>query len=561
MRNSKLKKLCAVLIAATISTSLFIGCGNTNNTFNEESKANNSSTGGNQEIIYNLGADPQTIDPLLNTAIDGSNVIVNAFEGLMILNDKNEAEPAAAESYEVSDDGLVYTFKLRENGKWSDGEPVTANDFYYAWMRGIDKNTAAEYCYQFFYIKNAEKYYNGEVLADEVGLKVLDDYTLEVTLEAPTAYFTQLLAHQTYSPVREDIVSANPDTWATSPETYIGNGPFKLVQWDMKDQLVFEKNENYWDADNVKLEKLTFKLVTDTTTAYSELKAGNFDVVNSVPPNEIEPGKGEGVVQIIPKLGTYFFAINVGKQDNLNDDVKKALSNNLVRQAMCLAIDRQEIIDNVGKADQVAAYSFVPLGIPSTDGGEFSDKEYYDPQDMESNIEKAKELLKEAGYENGEGLPTIELMYNSEDSHKDVCQIVQQNLAEVGINVELTNQEWAVFLNTRQNGEYQIARHGWIGDYSDPMTFLDMWVTNGGNNDSGFSNSEYDALIAEAKVETNLEKREELLRKAEDILMDEAPIIPIYFYTTVMAWNDDVEGILVTSLGKVYFKNAYKVAK
>ena len=561
MKNSKLKKMCAVLMAATISTSLFIGCGNTNNTSNEESKANNTSTELKQEIIYNLGADPQTIDPLLNTAIDGSNVIVNAFECLMVLNDKNEAEPAAAESYEVSDDGLVYTFKLRENGKWSDGEPVTANDFYYAWMRGMDKATAAEYCYQFFYIKNAEKYYNGEVSADEVGLKVLDDYTLEVTLEAPTAYFTQLLAHQTYSPVREDIVSANPDTWATSPETYIGNGAFKLVQWDMKDQLVFEKNENYWDADNVKLEKLIFKLVTDETTAYSELKAGNFDVVNSVPSNEIEPGKEEGLVQIIPKLGTYFFVINAGKQDNLNDDVKKALNNKLVRQAMCLAIDRQEIIDNVGKADQVASYSFVPLGISSTDGGEFSDKEYYDPQDMESNIEKAKELLKEAGYENGEGLPTLELMYNSEGGHKDVCQIVQQNLAEIGINVELTNQEWAVFLSTRQNGEYQIARHGWIGDYSDPMTFLDMWVTDGGNNDSGFSNSEYDALIAEAKVETDLEKREELLRKAEDILMEEAPIIPVYFYTTVMAWNDDVEGILVTSLGKVYFKNAYKVAQ
>ena len=189
MKKSKLKKLCAILMAVTISTSLFIGCGNTNNASNDE----NTSKGIKQEIIYNLGADPQTIDPLLNTAIDGSNVIVNAFECLMVLNDKNEAEPGTAESYEVSDDGLVYTFKLRENAKWSDGEPVTANDFYYAWMRGMDKNTAAEYCYQFFYIKNAEKYYNGEVSADEVGLKVLDDYTLEVTLESPTAYFTQLL--------------------------------------------------------------------------------------------------------------------------------------------------------------------------------------------------------------------------------------------------------------------------------------------------------------------------------------------------------------------------------
>ena len=558
MKTSKLKKIFSLILAMTLSTTLFIGCSG-----NEKSKTDGNTITNEvkQEIVYNLGADPQTIDPLLNTAIDGSNVIVNAFECLMVLNENNEAVPGAAESYEVSDDGLVYTFKLRKDGKWSDGEPVTANDFYYAWMRGLNKETAAEYCYQFFYIKNGEKYYIGEATADEVGLKVLDDYTLEITLEAPTAYYPQLLAHQTYSPVREDIVTANPDTWATSPDTYIGNGPFKLVRWDMKDQLVFEKNDNYWDADNVKLEKLTYKLVTDETTAYSELKAGNFDVVNSVPTNEIEPGKNDGLVKIFPKLGTYFFAINVGKQDSMSENVKNALSNKLVRQALTLAIDRQEIIDNVGKADQVAAYSFVPLGITTSDGNEFSSKEYYDPSDMDGNIEKAKELLKEAGYENGEGLPTIELMYNTEGAHKDVCQIVQENLAKIGVNVELTNQEWAVFLSTRQNGEYQIARHGWIGDYSDPMTFLDMWVTGGGNNDCGFSNSEYDSLIAEAKVETDTKKREELLRQAEYILMDEMPVIPVYFYTTVMAWNDDVEGVLVTALGKVYFKNAYKIAK
>ncbi|MEN8076587.1 peptide ABC transporter substrate-binding protein [Clostridioides difficile] len=555
MKSLKLKKLCAVLMAATISTSLFVGCGG--NDKSTASGAESTATSG-QDLMFNLGEDPETIDPTLNTSSGAGTIIVNAFEGLMLLDESEQPVYGAAEDMKVSDDGLVYTFKLRQDGKWSDGEPVTANDFKYSWMRALDKATAAEYSYQLYYIKNAEKFYNGEVGADEVGIKVVDDYTLEVTLESPTSYFPQLLAFPTYAPLREDVVSANPDGWATSPETYISNGPFKLVKWDMKDQLVFERNENYWDASNVKLDSLTFKLVTDETTAYSELKAGNFDMVNSVPTNEIQPGKEEGLVKISPYLGTYFFAINVGKQDTLNDDVKKALSNKLVRQALNLAVDRQEIIDNVAKAEQVPAYSFVPKGIFNEDGSEFADKEYYDPAAMDENIAKAKELLKEAGYENGEGLPTFELMYNSEGAHKDICQIIQQNWAEIGVNVELTNQEWAVFLNTRQQGDYQISRHGWIGDYVDPMTFLDMWVTGGGNNDCGFSNAEYDKLITDAKVETDAAKRSEMLRKAEDILMDEMPIIPIYYYTNVRAWNDNVKGIQCSTLGKIYFKGAYK---
>ena len=561
MKSSKLKKLCAVIMAATISTTLFIGCGSSNDGSTSSKGNSNASDTVKQELVFNLGADPETIDPTINTASEASTVILNAFECIMTLDENDNAVEGAAESVEVSDDGLVYTIKLRKDGKWSDGEPVVADNFKYSWVRALTKENAAEYAYQLYYIKNAEKYYNGEATADELGINVIDDYTLEVTLEAPTTYFPQLLAFPTYAPLREDIVSADPEGWATKPETYVTNGAFKLVQWDMKDQLVFEKNENYWNKDSIKLDKLTFKLVTDDTTAYSELQAGNFDVVNSVPTNEIEPGQEAGLVHVSPKLGTYYFGINVGKQDDMAEDVKTALSNKLVRQAINLAIDRQEIIDNVGKAEQVAAYSFVPEGIYNPDGTEFADKEYYDPSDMDGNIEKAKELLKEAGYENGEGLPTIELMYNSEGAHKDICQIVQENLAKIGINIELANQEWAVFLNTRQQGGYEIARQGWIGDYSDPMTFLDMWVTGGGNNDCGFSNSEYDSLIAEAKVETDTKKREELLRQAEDILMDEMPVIPVYFYTTVMAWNDDVEGVLVTALGKVYFKNAYKIAK
>ena len=558
MKSSKLKKLCAVIMAATISTTLFIGCGSSNDGSTSSKGNSNASDTVKQELVFNLGADPETIDPTINTASEASTVILNAFECIMTLDENDNAVEGAAESVEVSDDGLVYTIKLRKDGKWSDGEPVVADNFKYSWVRALTKENAAEYAYQLYYIKNAEKYYNGEATADELGINVIDDYTLEVTLEAPTTYFPQLLAFPTYAPLREDIVSADPEGWATKPETYITNGAFKLVQWDMKDQLVFEKNENYWNKDSIKLDKLTFKLVTDDTTAYSELQAGNFDVVNSVPTNEIEPGQEAGLVHVSPKLGTYYFGINVGKQDDMAEDVKTALSNKLVRQAINLAIDRQEIIDNVGKSEQVAAYSFVPEGIYNPDGTEFADKEYYDPSDMDGNIEKAKELLKEAGYENGEGLPTIELMYNSEGAHKDICQIVQENLAKIGINIELANQEWAVFLNTRQQGGYEIARQGWIGDYSDPMTFLDLFVTGGGNNDSGYSNPEYDALIAAAKVETDPDKRKEQLREAEDILMDDMPILPIYYYTTVMGWNENVKGIQVSVLGTVYLQGAYK---
>ena len=557
MKSSKLKKLCAVIMAATISTTLFIGCGSSNDGSTSSKGNSNASDTVKQELVFNLGADPETIDPTINTASEASTVILNAFECIMTLDENDNAVEGAAESVEVSDDGLVYTIKLRKDGKWSDGEPVVADNFKYSWVRALTKENAAEYAYQLYYIKNAEKYYNGEATADELGINVIDDYTLEVTLEAPTTYFPQLLAFPTYAPLREDIVSADPEGWATKPETYVTNGAFKLVQWDMKDQLVFEKNENYWNKDSIKLDKLTFKLVTDDTTAYSELQAGNFDVVNSVPTNEIEPGQEAGLVHVSPKLGTYYFGINVGKQDDMAEDVKTALSNKLVRQAINLAIDRQEIIDNVGKAEQVAAYSFVPEGIYNPDGTEFADKEYYDPSDMDGNIEKAKELLKEAGYENGEGLPTIELMYNSEGAHKDICQILQENLAKIGINIELANQEWAVFLNTRQQGGYEIARQGWIGDYSDPMTFLDLFVTGGGNNDSGYSNPEYDALIAAAKVETDPDKRKEQLREAEDILMDDMPILPIYYYTTVMGWNENVKGIQVSVLGTVYLQGAY----
>ena len=246
MKSSKQKKLCAVLIAATLSTILLFGCGSNTPSKEEDSAKQETQSTGNkdtkQELVFNLGADPETIDPTLNTASEAASIIVNAFECIMTLDENDNAIEGAAESLDVSDDGLVYTIKLKKDGKWSDGEPVVADNFYYSWMRALTKETAAEYSYQLYYIKNAEKYYNGEATADEVGIKVVDDYTLEVTLEAPTSYFPQLLAFPTYAPLREDIVSADPEGWATKPETYVSNGAFKLVKWDMKDELILEIN-------------------------------------------------------------------------------------------------------------------------------------------------------------------------------------------------------------------------------------------------------------------------------------------------------------------------------
>lgn len=547
MKSSKLKKLCAVVMAATLGMSLFVGCGG-NKTADEE-----------QKLIYNLNEDPETIDPTLNTSATASTVIVNAFEGLTRLDKNEKAAAAVAKDWKVSEDGLVYTFNLRDDAKWSDGEAVTAKDFQYSWVRALTKKTAAQYAYQLFYIKNAEAYYNGTAKVEDLGIKVVDEHTLEVTLEAPTAYFPELMAFPTYMPLREDIVSADPDAWATKPESYISNGPFKLVTWDMADQLVFEKNENYWDAKSVKLETLTYKLITDEDSSYASLKSGDFDMIDVVPTNEIAAGKEEGLVHVDPYLGTYFYAINVGKQDSVDADAKAILSNKLVRKALNLAIDREAIVTNVTKGGEVPAYSFVPQGIKNADGSEFASKKYYEAG--KANVEEAKKLLAEAGYPDGKGIPTLEVMYNTLASHKDIAQLIQQNWAAIGVKVELSNQEFAVFQNTRQNGEYEIARHGWIGDYTDPMTFLDMWVSGGGNNDVGFNNAEYDKLISEAKKESDAAKRSELLRKAEDILMEEMPVLPIYYYSKVRAWKPEVKGMLTSTLGQVDFKTAYKEAK
>lgn len=552
MKSTKMKKLCAVALSVVLGTSILAGCGG------KDEKA------GKQEIVYNLGEDPKTLDPQLNTASGAGNIILNSFEGLTRMDKESKAGPGVAKDWTVSPDGLKYTFNLRDDAKWSDGQGVTAEDFKYAWLRALDPKTAADYAYQLYYIKGGEAYNTSKGNADElaalrekVAINVVDDYTLEVELVAPTSYFTQLTAFATYMPVRKDIIEANGDAWATKADTYVSNGPFKMTEFRMKDAVVLVKNENYWDNANVKLEKLDIKMVAEETTSYAEFKAGTFDMIDAVPPAEIENALNDKQATVFKEFATYFMVLNVGNNvDGLNADAVKALQNKKFRQALSVAVDRTALVENVTKGHQVPAVGFTAPGVPTPDGKDYTEgKSYISPK---GNIEEAKKLLAEAGYPEGKGLPTFNFSINSEGQHSVVAQYLQSAWQQIGIKTEIASQEFKVFQQTRKDGKYMIGRHGWSGDYLDPITFLDMWVTDGGNNEAGYSNKEYDALIKEAKTTPDEAKKYEALRKAEDILMEEMPVIPLYNYTKVRAIKEDVKDINVSPTGKVDFKNAYR---
>ena len=545
MSKIRLKKILAMTLLTALVGSTFLGCGSTENTV--------SSGNVEQKIVYNIDANPKTIDPQLNSAVDGSKVIRNTFEGLMREIENGEVENGIAEGYEVSEDGLVYTFHIRDNAKWSDGEDVTAKDFEYAWKRALNPNTAAEYAYQLFYIKNGEAYNKGEASADDVGIKVVDNKTIEVTLESAVPYFVSLLAMPVYYPVRQDIIEENGDKWALSPETYVSNGPFKMTECSEKESMTFIKNENYWDADNVKLETLVFRLIDDQTATLSAFKNGELDIMEQPPTTEIQSLIDEGVAKVYPYLGTYFYMVNVSGK-GLSSEAVDALQDVRVRKALSLAIDRNLITEKVSMGGEIPATSYVPEGVKDTQGNTF----HKDYSSVTTNIEEAKKLLEEAGYPNGQGFPTITFTYNTASNNQMIAQAIQDMWkTNLGINVELKNEEWAVFQTTRNNFQYEVCRHGWIGDYNDPMTFLDMWVTASGQNNAGYSNEEYDSLIAQAKSEQDGEKRTELLRKAEDILMDDMAIIPIYYYTNIVCANDNVKGYVKSPLGSMLFRQAY----
>lgn len=534
----KKKKIFVTAVVAVLSLSmLVVGCGT----------SGNQAAAPQQDIkmSWNPGAEPKTLDPQMSNGIPEAIMEMALFEGITRLDQNNQPQNALAEDIKVSDDGLKYTIKLKDS-KFSNGDPLTANDFKAAWLHALDPNAAAEYAYQLFYIKNGEAYNGKKATAEDVGIKVVDDKNLEITLESPTPYFKSLLAFPTYFPVDDKVVKATKD-WNTKAETYVGNGPFKMQSWSHNDKMVLVKNPNYWDTKNVKLTELTFNLVEDAKAALTAFEAGQLDGTDNIPVSDIDRLRSSGALKSSPYLGTYYYRFNVTKKPF--NDVK-------VRQALSMAIDRKTLIDQVLKGGQTPAFAFTPGGIPDAQAG----KEFrtVGGDYFKEDLAKAKQLLADAGYPDGKGFPEVSILYNTNGNHNIAAQAIQDMWSKnLGIKVTLTGQEWKVYQQSEQSLQYDVARAGWIGDYIDPMTFMDMLVTDGGNNQTGWSNAAYDKDIATAKKSGDATVRMQSMHDAEKILMDEMPVMPIYFYTNNFVSKDYVKGLLQSPLGFIDFKTAY----
>lgn len=534
-----MKKLIAIALVLIMAFSVF-GCTTSTEDF---------------EIAVNFASEPNTIDPALNSAVDGAVMINHIFEGLYkwVDDGSGNATLALGQAKEVTPnaDKTVYTVKLRDDIKWSDGKDVVAADFVYAWQRLVDPKTAADYCYMADIILNANEIMAGEMDKSELGVKAIDEKTLEITLHTACPYFEEIMAFPALMPIRSDIIEQYGDQWTFSPETYIGNGQYKMAEWSHNEFIKLVPSETYYDVDKLGPKVIKFALMDDTNAIYAAYRSGSLNFIQEVPVDEIPGLLSSGELKVHPYLGTYYCCFNTSKAPF--DDVR-------VREAFSLVIDRNYIVENVTKTGQMPATAFVPSGISDAPGAKDDFRavggDYMDvsAEKYQENCERARQLLTEAGYPNGEGFPIVEYLYNTSDNHRLIGEALQNMWqTELGVTVNLVNQEWNTFLDTRKNGDYSIARNGWIADYNDPMSFLDMWLTGGGNNDAQYSNPDYDALIMQAKSTSDLAERMSLMHQAEDILMGQDVVhAAIYFYTDkYMAQG--IKGMYFTPLGYYFF--------
>lgn len=533
------KSYVKILFVALFSFIFILSCSN-----GENAKYKN-------HIIVNIKTEPKTIDPSLNTASDANIYINHMFEGLAKEDKDYNLVPGIAESWDISEDGLTYIFHIRSNAKWSDGKPVTANDFVYTWRRVVDPAVASQYSFFMEYVKNGADIIKGKLPKEKLGVEALDNNTLKVTLEYPTAYFPELTAFSTYKPVREDIISTNEDNWTLKPETYIGNGPYKMIERVIDGKIVMEKNTNYWDKDNMVPDAITFVMMENGNTAVAGVREGSLHFSYDPPLPDIPKLKTEGLAQVKPALALYYFMVNV---------TNGVLTNINIRRALALSIDRNYIVENIANGAGRSAAAFIPYGFKDIKG-DFRENggDYFSlkQEDYTNNIEEAKKLLADAGFPNGEGFPVLEIKTDP-GMNLTIMEAVQEMWKKnLNIDTTITSEEWAVFLQTRRDRNYSIARGSWSADYYDPMTFADLPLSSNPQNPGGYSNAAVDKLILKAKSSIDNNERMTLMHQVEDIYMGNMHIIPIYFNARTMVVNPKLKDVVVSPFGSVNFDYAY----
>ena len=503
---------------------ILVGCGS-----GEKSETSNEAL---KILKITVGAEPEDIDPHVVTGVPEHHIIAALTEGLVAEDPVDlHPVPGVAEKWEVSEDGKVYTFQIRENAKWSNGDQVTSTDFAESYKRILTPALASKYAYMLFVMEGAEDYSTGKLKDfSKVGVKVINKQTLQIKLNAPTPYFLSLLNHYTWFPVhistvkKYDGLTKRGSGW-TKPENFVGNGAFNLKSWTLGRKLVVEKSPTYWDVKSTKLDEIHFFSIELETTQENAFRAGQLHNIYNLHIDKVATYKKEHAdeLRIKPHLASYFYRFNVNKKPC--DDVR-------IRQALTMAIDRESIVKNVTKGEQMASTFFTPPGV----GG------YTARARFKEDVGEAQKLLAQAGYPNGEGFPSLELLYNTTEGHRIIAEAIQQMWKKnLNINVTLQNQEWKVYLDRQRQMDYQISRAGWTGDYPDPNTFLDMWTSWSQQNQTGWSDTKYDALIRKAAITKDPDARLEVFQEAEEILMDQLPIIPIYIYTRVYALHPAVK--------------------
>jgi len=492
---------------------------------------------GDREGILHFGnlSEPAALDPHVVTGVSEHNIISALLEGLVAEEPATLTPvPGAAQRWDLSADGLTYTFHLRPEARWSNGDPVTAADFVFSYRRILTPALGASYAYMLFGIKHAEAYNKGEISDfDQVGVRALDALTLEITLHSPVPYFLTLLNHYAWFPVHPATILAHGDigqigTAWTAPGKFVGNGPFVLAEWHANKHILVRKSPTYWDREKVSLNAIYLYPIGDHAIEERAFRAGQLHITGTIPPDRIDYYRKEHpeLLRLEPYMGCYYYLFNT---------TRPPLDKPGVRRALALALDRERITRHITRGGESPAYHFTP---PNTAG-------YTATNVLSGTTDDARRLLAEAGFPGGQGFPVLQLLYNTADTHARLAEVLQQMWKnELGIHVELVNTEWKVYLEQSRSGNYDIARAGWIGDYLDPNSFLDLWVTGGGNNRTRWSSLAYDALIRTAAQTADVQQRYALFQQAEGILMQEMPILPLYFYRSKSLVQPSVQGWL-----------------